>query len=177
MALSTSITRPLQLIIRVLQWSSALIAMGLTSYFIHRGPRGLHTIYQEVISTVSIVFFLPAFASPFLPSSLGKLVLAIDVVFSYLWLTAFIFAAQDYNRGNCHTAIPAGIGCKRKYANEAFIFLTFIFTFFGMLLEVVALWVYRNENSASHRSATEDKANHGGARPPMDAPAAPAGTV
>ncbi|CAI7669640.1 unnamed protein product [Penicillium palitans] len=178
MALSTSITRPLQLIIRVLQWSSAVIVMGLTSYFIHRGPRGLHTIYQEVIVLYHLDRILPSgfrFAIPTLV--VGKLVLAIDVVFSYLWLTAFTFAAQDYNRGNCHTAIPAGIGCKRKYANEAFIFLTFIFTFFGMLLEVVALWAYRNENSTSHRSATEDKANHGGARPPMDAPAAPAGTV
>ncbi|KAJ5835318.1 hypothetical protein N7447_001344 [Penicillium robsamsonii] len=174
MALSTSITRPLQLIIRFLQWSCAAVVVGMTSYFINHGPRGQHTIYQEVISTISIVFFIPAFVSPFLPSSLGKLVLAIDVAFSYLWLTAFIFAAQDYNTGHCRTAIPAGIGCKHKYANEAFIFLTFIFTFFGMILEVAALWAYRNENSTSYR--TEPKVNHG-ARQPMDAPAAPAGTV
>ncbi|KAJ5513799.1 hypothetical protein N7463_003351 [Penicillium fimorum] len=174
MALSTSITRPLQLLIRFLQWSSAAIVMGLTSYFIHRGPRGLGTTYQEIISTISVVFFLPAFVSPFLPSSLGKIVFAIDVVFSYLWLTAFIFAAQDYNKNNCHTAIPPSIGCKHKYANEAFIFLAFIFTLFGMLLELVSLWSYREENSNSYRST--EKANHG-ARPPMDAPATPAGTV
>ncbi|OQE47330.1 hypothetical protein PENCOP_c001G07562 [Penicillium coprophilum] len=176
MGLSPTIARPLQLITRFLQWSSAVIVMGLTSYFIHRGPRGQHTIYQEVISTISVVFFLPAFVSPFFPSSLSRLVLAIDVVFSYLWLTAFIFAAQDYDRGNCREAIPAGLDCKRKNANEAFIFLAFIFTFFGMILEVVALWYYRNENSTSNRSATEDKVNHA-ARQPMDAPAAPAGTV
>ncbi|KAJ5384184.1 hypothetical protein N7517_002095 [Penicillium concentricum] len=176
MVLPTTIVRPLQLLTRVLQWSSAVIVMGLTSYFIHHGPRGLSTIYQEVIAVISVVFFIPAFISPFLPSSLSKFVLAIDVVFSYLWLTAFIFAAQDYNRGHCRSAIPTGIGCKRKWANESFIFLAFIFTFFGMLLEVLALWAYRKENSTSHRTATEDKANHG-ARPPMDAPAAPAGTV
>ncbi|KAJ5188972.1 hypothetical protein N7491_005294 [Penicillium cf. griseofulvum] len=175
MSFSTKITRPLQLITRTLQWSSAVIVMGLTSYFIHHGPRGQHTIYQEVISTISVVFFLPAFISPFLPSSLSKVVLAIDVVFSYLWLTAFIFAAQDYSTSRCYYAIPAGLGCKRKRANEAFIFLAFIFTFFGMLLEVAALWAYRRENNSNH-SATEPKYNSG-TRPPMDAPAAPAGTV
>lgn len=47
--LSTSVSRPAQLITRVLQWSSAVIVMGITSYFIHVGPRGQHLIYQEVI--------------------------------------------------------------------------------------------------------------------------------
>ena len=49
MLFSTTIARPLQLVTRVLQWSSAVIVMGLTSYFISRGPRGQHIIYQEVI--------------------------------------------------------------------------------------------------------------------------------
>lgn len=48
-AISKSLLRPLQLITRVLQWCSAVIVMGITSYFIHRGPRGQHIIYQEVI--------------------------------------------------------------------------------------------------------------------------------
>ncbi|KAJ5978496.1 hypothetical protein N7501_001838 [Penicillium viridicatum] len=172
---STTVARPLQLVTRAMQWSSAVIVMGLTSFFINHGPRGQHTIYQEVIAVLSVVFFLPAFISPFLPSSLGKFVLAIDVVFSYLWLTAFIFAAQDYSTGRCYFAIPAGLGCKRKRANEAFIFLTFIFTFFGMFLEVAALWAYRRGNTTV-RHTEEDKVNSG-TRPPLDAPAAPAGTV
>lgn len=49
MMFSTAIARPLQLVIRTLQWSSAVIVMGLTSYFIARGPKGQHIIYQEVI--------------------------------------------------------------------------------------------------------------------------------
>jgi hypothetical protein len=32
---------------------------------------------------LSVVFFLPAFISPFMPSSLSRFVLAIDVIFSY----------------------------------------------------------------------------------------------
>ncbi|KXG48537.1 uncharacterized protein PGRI_024070 [Penicillium griseofulvum] len=174
MSFTTTIARPLQLLTRALQWSSVVIVMGLTSFFIHHGPRGQHTTYQEIISTISVVFFLPAFISPFLPSSLSRFVLAIDVVFSYLWLTAFIFSAQDYSGSRCYYANPAGIGCKRKRANEAFIFVAFIFTIFGMLLEVAALWAYRRENSPNH--STETKVNSG-TRPPMDAPAAPAGTV
>ncbi|CAI7649367.1 unnamed protein product [Penicillium discolor] len=172
---STTIARPLQLATRAMQWSSAVIVMGLTSFFINRGPRGQHTIYQEVIAVLSVVFFLPAFVSPFLPSSLGRFVLAIDVVFSYLWLTAFIFSAQDYSTRRCYSAIPAGLNCKRKRANEAFIFLAFIFTFFGMFLEVAALWAYRRENTTVQHTE-EDKAN-AGTCPPLDAPAAPAGTV
>lgn len=101
MLFSTSIARPLQLATRTLQWSSAVIVMGLTSFFIKRGPLGLHIIYQEVIArhpspgfifganalqaVLSVVFFLPAFTSPFLPTALGKYVLLIDVIFSYLY--------------------------------------------------------------------------------------------
>jgi hypothetical protein len=49
MIFSTTIARPLQLVTRTLQWSSAVIVMGLTSYFIKLGPTGQHIIYQEVI--------------------------------------------------------------------------------------------------------------------------------
>lgn len=49
MIFSTAIARPLQLVTRTLQWSSAVIVMGLTSYFIKQGPKGQHIIYQEVI--------------------------------------------------------------------------------------------------------------------------------
>ncbi|KAL2005165.1 hypothetical protein VTN00DRAFT_3015 [Thermoascus crustaceus] len=146
MAISTSVTRPLLLITRFMQWSSAVIVMGLVSYFINRGPRGQHIIYQEVIATMSVAFFLPAFLSPFMPSVLSKFVLAIDVIFSYLWLTAFIFAAQDYNWHDCRRNAPPGLGCSRKKASESFIFLAFIFTFFGMILEVFQLWAYRQGN-------------------------------
>ncbi|OOQ83536.1 hypothetical protein PEBR_35407 [Penicillium brasilianum] len=130
MIFSTTIARPLQLVTRFLQWSSAVIVMGLTSYFIKQGPKGQHLIYQEVIAVLSVVFFIPAFISPFLPSALSKFVLLIDVIFSYLWLTAFIFAAQDYNEHSCYFNAPPGISCSRKKANEAFIFLALYVCFF-----------------------------------------------
>ncbi|KAJ5151606.1 hypothetical protein N7492_009901 [Penicillium capsulatum] len=178
MPFSTALARPLQLATRTLQWSSAVIVMGLTSFFISRGPHGQHIIYQEVIAVLSVAFFLPAFVSPFLPTALGKFVLLIDVIFSYLWLTAFIFAAQDYSQNLCYFNAPPGMTCGRKKANEAFIFLAFIMTFLGMFLEVASLWAYRKENSTAQPIPEKTVP---GARVPLDAPVehatAPAGTV
>ncbi|KAL4900833.1 hypothetical protein BDW74DRAFT_161182 [Aspergillus multicolor] len=118
-----ALARPVMLLVRALQWASAVIVMGITSYFISKGPRGQHIIYQEVIAVTSVVFFLPAFLSPFMPNMLSRFVFIIDVIFSYLWLTAFIFAAQDYNWHNCYFNAPPFMACGRKKANEAFIFL------------------------------------------------------
>lgn len=97
MALSLALTRPFLLVTRFLQWSSAVIVMSITAHFINIGPRGEHIIYQEVIAAMSVVFFIPAWISPFFPNVLSKFVLGIDIIFSYLWLTSFIFAAQDYD--------------------------------------------------------------------------------
>lgn len=49
MAPRQAIARPAMLVDRVLQWASAVIVMGITSYFIAQGPQGQHLIYQEVI--------------------------------------------------------------------------------------------------------------------------------
>ncbi|KAJ5087191.1 hypothetical protein N7456_010807 [Penicillium angulare] len=166
MRFSRKIARPLQLVTRTLQWSSAVIVMGLSSYFIMKGPHGQHILYQDVIAVLSVVCFLPAFISPFFPTSLSKFVLLIDVIFSYLWLTSFIFAAQDYDRHSCYSHAPPGVTCGRKKANQTFIFLAFVFTFFGMFLEVASLWAYRKENPT--QTVTE---KHDGTRPPLDAPA------
>ncbi|CAI7632296.1 unnamed protein product [Penicillium manginii] len=170
MIFSTAIARPVQLATRTLQWSSAVVVLALTSFFISRGPHGQHLLYQEVIAVLSVVFFIPAFISPFLPTALSKFVLLIDVIFSYLWLTAFIFAAQDYSQHSCNFSSPFGVTCGRKKANESFIFLAFIFTFFGMFLEVAALWAYRKENTPA--PAVQEKDN--GTRAPLDAPVGPA---
>jgi hypothetical protein len=45
-------------------------------------------------------------------------------IFSYLWLTAFIFAAQDYNYGSCALRSPAFVDkCALKKTLEAFAFI------------------------------------------------------
>jgi len=146
------------LVNRIFQWSSAVIVMGITSYFIHRGLRDEHSKYIEVIATISIVFFLPAFVSMWRPGLFSLLVLAIDIVFSYLWLTAFIFAAQDYNwHHNCRN-IPRGATCSKKHAQEAFIFLAFFFTLTGIGLEFWSYWTSLRANSTS--AARHEKPPH-----------------
>jgi len=153
MAISTAITRPVLLVTRVLQWVSAVIVLGLVSYFIDKGPKphGVHLIYEEVIAALSVAFFLPAFVSPFMPHILSKGVLGIDIIFSYLWLTSFIFMAEDYDQSDyCEFVSPPFIPCSKKKAAQAFTFLVFFFTFSGVFLEVSTLWAYRRENATGH---------------------------
>lgn len=76
--------RPVLLFVRTLQWISSVIAMGIFSYLVHKNHHGTHLIYNEVISVLSVVFFLPGFVSPFMPNVLSKFVVPIDLIFSYL---------------------------------------------------------------------------------------------
>ncbi|KAE8168172.1 hypothetical protein BDV40DRAFT_294720 [Aspergillus tamarii] len=156
---------------RVIQWLSSVIVLGITSYLIHTGPRGLTIVYLEIVAVVSVVVFLPAFVSPFLSTPVKDFVLFVDVIFSYLWLTGFIFAAVDYNQNNCHANAPPGVVCSVKWANEAFIFLTFIFTFFAMFLETLALWLSRrsqNASSSQHEKHDPRTSVHSDTRLPGD---------
>jgi hypothetical protein len=137
--LQSSLSRPILLATRTMQWVSAVIAMGLYAYFVHRQHHSTHTIFNLVISVLSVVFFIPAFLSPFRSTMLSKWVALIDMVFSYLyapppfpygicgganddrWLTAFIFAAQSYNYNILNS--PVGVKSSVKHAAEAFTFL------------------------------------------------------
>ncbi|KAB8206602.1 Membrane-associating domain protein [Aspergillus parasiticus SU-1] len=152
---------------RVIQWTSSVIVLGITSYFINTGPRGLTIVYLEVVAVVSVVVFLPAFVSPFLSTPVKDFVLFVDVIFSYLWLAGFIFAAVDYNQNNCHANAPPGVVCSVKWANEAFIFLTFIFTFFALFLETLALWLSRRSQNSPiphHEKQDPRSSVHSGTR-------------
>ena len=87
---------------RVIQWFSAVIVLGITSYFINRGPRGLTITYVEIIvslpghfkdswlisytqAVVSVALFIPSFVSPWLSTPVKDFVLFIDTIFSYLY--------------------------------------------------------------------------------------------
>ena len=187
---------------RVIQWLSSVVVLGINSYLIDKGPRGLFITYLEVVvsertskkptswltkcqAVVSVVAFLPAFVAPFLSNPFKDFVLFIDVVFSYLWvknicrisnqpeltlvrwITAFIFAAVNYNQNNCHLNAPPGVVCSKKWALEAFVFLTLwvfpvshflhvltsiysIFTFFALFIETLSLWKERKDQGRDH---------------------------
>jgi len=122
---------------RLLQWASAVIVMGIASYYIakYTSDRHEHIIYEEVIACVSVALFLvPLFLSYYRRNTWHTA--PLDLIFSYLWLTAFVFTAQDYNYYPCETGPPSeDPKCSRKHALEAFTFLAFIFTFLSMILQ------------------------------------------
>jgi len=109
--------------------------MSIASYFIARYPRNEHIIYEEVIATTAVAFFLiPLFLS-FVKRVTWHLT-PLDLIYSYLWLTALVFTAQDYNYNNCAAGPPSlDPRCSRKFALEAFTFLAFFFTVLSLILQ------------------------------------------
>lgn len=73
-------------------------------------------------AVITLAFYLVATVLPFFGKYRGHL-LPLNLVLSYLWLTSFIFAAQDWSSGRC-AYDPPGIGrCSIKKATEAFDFI------------------------------------------------------
>jgi hypothetical protein len=130
-----------------MQWASAVIVMGITSYYIAKFSDGQHLKYEEIISTMVTAFYLPSFVVPFL-KSYRSYYLPLDFIFSYLWLTAFIFEAQDYNEKPCSAFAPPGAtDCGLKHASESFVFLAFFFTLTSLILEGAS---WGNRQAADH---------------------------
>ncbi|PHH87246.1 hypothetical protein CDD83_9129 [Cordyceps sp. RAO-2017] len=106
---------------------SSLIVTALLSYFIHTNSfRGAHLIYQEVIATVTLAIYLFGMLLPLIDSYRGYL-MPMNLILSYLWLTSFIFTAQDWGGGRCIFSPPNFGECRKKHAAEAFTFLAFFF--------------------------------------------------
>jgi hypothetical protein len=67
--------------------------------------------------------YLPALFLPVVGAYKGFMAPAAWV-FSYLWLTAFIFSSQDYNFGGTCARSPSGVNkCGLKKTLEAFAFI------------------------------------------------------
>jgi len=137
LGLSNSVTKFLVSISHALAWISSVIVMGITAYYLRKYPHDMHLVYELIIATLFTAFWLPSFILPFL-GSYKRWYLPANFIFSYLWLTSFIFAAQDYNRGNCYYNAPRSGRCSLKWANQAFIFLSFIFTVFAMVFDALS---------------------------------------
>jgi len=118
-------------------WASSAIVVGITGYFLKNYAHDQHLIFQMVIAALTLFFWIPSFVAPMM--RFYKFYYALpNLVFSYLWLTAFIFAAQDYNESSCRLNAPTGGSCNLKLTSEAFIFLAFFFSLFAYLLEARA---------------------------------------
>ncbi|EKG16271.1 hypothetical protein MPH_06525 [Macrophomina phaseolina MS6] len=131
--------RPAILMNHALHWASSIIVMSIAAYFIARFSHNTHLVYWICVAAIDALLYLPALFLPAVKSYKGYLA-PLAWVFSYLWLTAFIFAAQDYNFNNCAANSPAFVNkCALKKTLEAFTFLAFFTNLIGLILEA-RLW-------------------------------------
>jgi hypothetical protein len=87
---------PFHFITNALIWISAVIVMGIISYFIHQDngyTPSSHIIYLEVISVLTVAFFVFSFFLGGFP----MIILPFNLIFSYLWLVAVVFTAEDWS--------------------------------------------------------------------------------
>jgi len=85
----------LLILTNALIWVSAVIVMGIISYFISlaNGTNNSRIIYMEVVSVLTVTVFLVAF---FLVRYPGTFLL-FNLIFSYLWLVVVVFTAEGYS--------------------------------------------------------------------------------
>jgi len=133
---SSKILRPLILANHALHWISSIIVMSIAAYFIAHYRHNTHLRYWISVAAIDAFLYLPALALPLIKSYKGYLA-PLAWVFSYLWLTAFIFAAQDYNFDNCALNSPGPFvnKCSLKKTLEAFAFIAFFTNLVGTLIE------------------------------------------
>ncbi|KAF1914132.1 hypothetical protein BDU57DRAFT_530692 [Ampelomyces quisqualis] len=123
----------------ILHLSSSVIVMSIAAYFIANFNHNTHIVYWVSIAAIDCLLYLVALSLPFLNTHTSYLAL-LACLFSYLWLTAFIFAAQDYEYGSCALRSPTFVDkCSVKRTLEAFAFIAFFTSLLGTLLET-RLW-------------------------------------
>lgn len=156
---SNKMHRPALLANDVLHFISSLIVMSIAAYFIAAYGHNTHIRYWVALGAISSLIFLVAQFLPALKSYKGYLA-PLHWILSYLWLTAFIFAAQDYDFGNCVLNSPALVNkCKLKWTLQAFSFLAFITNLIGTYLST-RLWDVQRFKHGRH-AAVDTTATHG----------------
>ncbi|KAJ4366291.1 hypothetical protein N0V83_007927 [Neocucurbitaria cava] len=164
---SDKMHRPLLLANHILHWISSLIVMSIAAYFIskYHSRRNTHLIYWVTIGALDAILYLAFLVLPVMKSYKGYGA-PLPWIFSYLWLTAFIFATQDYSDGRCVYNSPTFVTeCGLKKTIAAFAFIAFFTNLVGTLLEG-RLWdAHRVRGGAHHTGGTafdNDKHGHHG---------------
>lgn len=84
--ISGSTLRPLLFSARLLQWASAVVVMGIASYYIHNYGTNEHIIYEEVIATTATAFYLIPLFTTFLKRWTWHAI-PLDLAYSYLYVS------------------------------------------------------------------------------------------
>jgi hypothetical protein len=131
--------RILTLLTNYLHLASTTIVLGISAYFIKSYTHNTHLVYWLTVACIDLAFALPlTIAYPLIdpPRIASRFLGTFQWVFTYLWLTAFIFAAQDYNFGDTCERSPSGVRkCGLKRTLEAFAFLAFFTGVVGVCIE------------------------------------------
>ncbi|KAF1969005.1 hypothetical protein BU23DRAFT_247517 [Bimuria novae-zelandiae CBS 107.79] len=132
--------RPAILANHALHFISSLIVLGIAAYFISAFTHNTHLRYWVGLAAADVLFYIPTLFLPAIKSYKGYLA-PLALIFSYLWLIAFVFSAQDYNyNGGQLYNSPRGANKPHlKYTLEAFAFIAFITSLVGFFLEA-RLW-------------------------------------
>jgi len=154
---SNRVHRPAIAANHAVHWISSIIVLGIAAYFIAKFSHNTHLVYWVTVAAIDAILYIPALVLPAVKSYKGYLAPAAWI-FSYLWLTAFIFAAQDYSSGRCTAHSPAFVNkCGLKRTLEAFAFIAFFTSLVGQILEG-RLWDLQRFKG-NHTSAAHDKHN------------------
>jgi len=158
---SNRLHRPAILANLALHWLSTIIILGIAAYFIAKFSHSTHLVYWVSVAAIDAVIYIPALVLPAIKSYKGYLA-PVAWIFSYLWLTAFIFAAQDYSSGHCTAHSPSFVDkCGLKRTLEAFAFIAFFTSLVGQILEG-RLWDLQRFKG-NHTADANDKHNPAGA--------------
>ncbi|KAM3521924.1 hypothetical protein NHJ13051_005977 [Beauveria bassiana] len=129
-------------------WVSSLIVTGILSYFLSKysAAHNTHIIYQEVIAVITLALWTFGMILPLI-SRYGGHLWPINLALSYLWLTSFIFSAQDWSRGYCrrYSYVYGFSRCGLKKTVIAFNFIAFFFLLCNAIIESRLWHEWRNE--------------------------------
>ncbi|CEO59696.1 hypothetical protein PMG11_04363 [Penicillium brasilianum] len=149
------VIRPFLFSVRLLLWISAVITLGLTAWVVDH-VKGYRAIFTLVIAVLTTAFYIPSLFTACMRRNRGYMI-PLDIVFYALWLSAFIFVAQTDNLGDgagCSYFLwDLSTSCRRRNAIEAWTFLSFFWTFCGLCLETLNVFL-------DSRHSTVATANH-----------------
>ncbi|KAE8140167.1 hypothetical protein BDV38DRAFT_280166 [Aspergillus pseudotamarii] len=147
----------LSLCIHVIQCSSAIVVLGITAWAV-QNTKTTTAVLTPALYVITLIISCATRRrrGNFLP------VLAFDLAFSYLWLTAFILLALDFNQISCRVILWNGeTVCSRKYAAEAFSFIAFIVTLASFLVEFAFMYAVKGETHAGEIREVGDNGDLG----------------
>jgi len=104
--------------------------------------RNVRIVYMEVIAVISMVVYLVGSIAPCLPKY-GGFLAPLHLIFSYLWLTAFVFASLSWSHNRCRNSFPAPGNCSKKHAIEAWLFIGFFFILCNLIIELFLIRAHR----------------------------------